>query len=130
MWIQQKSKPTQLSQRWPIPTKLCIQPFHLMTTSGQTIEFQEKFIQRQSQVLCRSALYYLLFSFFVKFLNLKLSKQFYLQQILSTCFLKSSYNNHNDLIYFWTTLSNICRLLNFLGRKVIVEITLLHFGPS
>ena len=68
--------------------------------------------------------------FFVKFLNLKLSKQFYLQQILSTCFLKSSYNNHNDLIYFWTTLSNICRLLNFLGRKVIVEITLLHFGPS
>ena len=57
---------------------------------------------------------------------LKLFKQFHLQQILllSTCFLKSSYNNNN--VFFWTTLSNLCRLPNCAGRKVIVEITLLH----
>ena len=57
---------------------------------------------------------------------LKLSKQFHLQQILllSTCFLKSSYNNNN--VFFWTTFSNLCRLPNFAGKKVIVEITLLH----
>ena len=124
MWIQQKSKPTQLSQRWRIHTKLCILPFHLMTTSGQTIEFQEKFIQRQPQVLCRSALLVLFTIFFISLL--KLFKQFHLQQILllSTCFLKSSYNNNN--VFFWTTFSNLCRLPNFAGKKVIVEITLLH----